>query len=215
VSRKPPHRTAIFLVVGALACLATAGVASAHGGPGDIDVGDPQVVDALTIEFPIRITYQNDGHAAEDVEGLVVSGSGPDGASFGPIDAFTRGDAPGVFIARVELPAEGTWELLIEASEPPSTASLTADATGPPVVAPADDPDAEPPVGAAPPGDPDAPAVVDDDPARADDVTGDAADVADTGDDDGDDSNVALIIVAVLVFAVVAGLGYALTRRSE
>ena len=189
-------------------CLLSAGPAGAHGGPGDIDVGDAEVVDALTIEFPIRITYQNDGHAAEDVEGLVVSGAGPDGATFGPVDAFTAGDAPGVYIARVVLPAEGAWDLVIEATEPSARATLTADATGPGVVAPDDEPEAEPPVAAAPPGDPDDPAVVDDDPARADDLAGGA-----TAEDDDSAGNWVLMVLAVSVFVAIAVGGVLLTRN--
>lgn len=206
---------ATALALGAL--VGSAGPALAHGDTGEIEVGDAEVVDALTVEFPVRITYTGDGHAAEEVEGLVVSGKGPDGATLPPTDAFTPGDAPGVYIARVELPSEGTWDLLIEVAQPAATATLTADA-GAAVVAPADEPDAEPPVGAAPPGDPDDPAVADDAPADADDGSdgagedgagedtgagGDTGDDTAADEDDDSDSGAVLLVAAIVVILVV------------
>lgn len=200
----------VTAVVGATALawlVVAAAPIAAHGAEGQIEVGEPEVVDSLTVEFPIRITYVNDGHPAEEVEGLVVSGTGPNGAEFGPVDAFTPGEAPGVYLARVELPAEGTWELLVEVAEPMASITLTADATGPAVVSPEDAPDAEPPIGAAPSGDPDDPSVVDDDPAQAADVVGEDA-------DDDSAGNVVPVLVAVAVVAIAAGLvGYGIVRR--
>jgi hypothetical protein len=207
--RRILRSTPVALALVAMVLAVAAPSAWAHGDEGQIEVGEAEVVDALTVEFPIRITYVNDGHPADEVDGLVLSGKGPDGAEFGPVDVFTPGDAPGVFIARVELPAAGTWDLLVESSEPAASVALTADASGPGVVAPGDAPDAEPPVGAAPPGDPDDPTVVDDDPAQADDVGADDV----TGSDDDSGTNLVPVVLAVVV-AVAAGIvGYSFVRR--
>lgn len=127
------RRSRAVLVVAAMAVIAVmigAGPVAAHGGPGVIEVGDPEATDDLTIEFPVRITYENDGHAAEEVEGLTVRGKGPNGAELAPIDAFVAGDAPGVFRATVTLPVEGQWDLIIEVVEPPATATISAEISG-------------------------------------------------------------------------------------
>jgi hypothetical protein len=208
---RPWRRLATITMAMAVAWVVVAPGAWGHGAVGEIEVGVAELVDSLTVEFPIRITYANDGHPAEEVEGLVVSGKGPDGAEFGPLDAFTPGDAPGVYLARVEVPAEGTWELLVEVADPDASTVLTADATGPAVVAPDDAPDAEPPVGAAPPGDPDDPAAVDDDPAPADDLTDGAAD--DAAEDDETASNLVPILIAAVVAVAAAVVGYSFVRR--
>lgn len=197
----------------ALALVAMAGPAAAHGGPGVIDVGDPETTGELQIEFPVRITYENDGHPAEEVEGLTVAGRGPDGAELAPTDAFVPGDAPGVFRATVTLPVEGQWELTVDAVEPAATATITADVTGP--VVPEDDgaPDdgttpGAPDDGAAPDSGSGAP----DDEGATDDLDGATAPLTATeGDDD------AFPWVAVVIALVVAGaaavVGFRLARR--
>lgn len=206
---------AVAVVAGVLALVSPA---RAHGGGGAIEVGEAEVVDARTVEFPIRITYTGDGHPAEEVEGLVVSGKGPDGAELAPVAAFSPGDAPGVFRARVELPVEGAWELRIEVAEPEASATLTAD-TSAAVSAPVDDP-TEPP---------DAPDVtIDGADTSTDDAAGDGdgatpedlggavdADDAAGAEDDDDGSATPLLIASVVVIGlIIAGVVVVNRRRS-
>jgi hypothetical protein len=141
----------IGALIGAVAVTVSVGVplAYAHGETGDIEVGDPTVVGPLEIEFPIRITYQNDGHPAEEAEGLTVSGKGPDGASFGPDAAFTAGAAPGVWVARVVFPVPGPWELVVEVDEPAASVTLSVDVADPNATPEATEP--EPPADEVPP----------------------------------------------------------------
>lgn len=207
-----------------VAMLAIARPAAAHGGPGLIDVGEPETVGELQIEFPVRITYENDGHAAEEVEGLTVSGKGPDGAELAPTEAFVADDAPGVFRATVTLPVAGQWELTIDVVEPPATATIAADVAAPEVEEPnvddgapgaAPDVDDEAPdAGAAPDavdgGDVDGEAG-DDDAVVADDTSEEAA----AADDDSGFPWLA-VVIALIVAGGAAVVGFRLaTRRGE
>lgn len=214
----------------ALAMLALAAPAAAHGGAGLIEVGDPEATGELQIEFPVRITYENDGHPADEVEGLTVSGKGPDGAELAATDAFVPGDAPGVFRATVTLPVEGQWELTVDSTEPAATATITADVAGATVVEPE-----SPAAGDAPDagGEDDAGAGdTADDPADAEDGSGDdtvgsgapaddldGAQRAPLTREESDDGGfpVVPVVIAVLVAGAAALVGFRLAtnRRSS
>ena len=121
-------RRAATAVVGAVTLvLGGASVASAHGGPGDIEFGEPEQTGPLEVTFPIRVTYQNDGHDAEGVEDVSLTGVGEDGTTFGPVDPLMPGDAPGVWIATVELPGPGGWDLTLLIGEPESSGAIVVE----------------------------------------------------------------------------------------
>lgn len=125
MTRVTTVRRAVAAMVGAVALLvAGASVASAHGGPGLIEFGEPEQTGPLEVTFPIRVTYQNDGHDAEGVEDVSLTGVGDDGSTFGPVDPLTPGDAPGVWIAVVELPSAGMWDLTLLIGEPESSGAI-------------------------------------------------------------------------------------------
>lgn len=124
-------RRAAAATVGALALVvAGASAASAHGGPGDIEFGEPEQTGPLEVTFPIRVTYQNDGHDAEGVEDVSLTGVGADGSTFGPVDPLTPGEAPGVWIAVVELPSPGAWDLTLLIGEPESSGAILVEVAG-------------------------------------------------------------------------------------
>lgn len=214
-TRRTPGWRAAAAVTTLLAVVAIGGPpAAAHGGGGVIEVGDPELVGPLQVEFPIRVTYENDGHPAEDVEGLSVTGSGPDGATLGPLDPFVEGDAPGVHRATLTFPTPGTWELTIGIDEPASTATLTVDVdelTAPDAggdrtgTTEVDGPESQ--------EDPDtviAPTPTD----TADDAA--AAAAADAARDGTDEGGVPLIVLVVgFVIAVVAGVAAYRMFRSQ
>jgi hypothetical protein len=201
-------RFGVAAALGVAFVVGGAAVASAHGGAGDIEIGQPEQVGPLTVEFPIRVTYQNDGHDAEAIEDVAVTGVGEDGTTFGPIDPFEPGDAPGVWIATVELPGPGGWDLTIVIGEPESSAAVLVEVSEPDEPAP----DA--------PTDDTVEVETGDDPADATDAVDDG--VADDGEDasvigeaaddgDGDDGGALPVIVVLVAFmlAAVAGIvGY-------
>lgn len=216
----------LAVVVAALALMAMAGPAQAHGGGGQIEVGDPESIGDLQIVFPIRITFDNDGHPADEVEGLTVSGKGPDGAVLDPTEAFVPGDAPGVYQATVTLPVEGQWELTIEAVEPAAHATITAIVDGSTVTepespTPGDAPDAGgDTAGSGAPTD-EADNASDGSASDGNASDGDAADDLDgavtapltreEGDDDG--FPVVPVVIAVVLAGVAAVVGFRLATR--
>ncbi len=198
--------------------------AGAHGGPAQIEVGDPEPAGDLTLTFPVRITYEGDGHTVDEVDGLTVSGKGPDGAELGPQDAFVAGDAPGVFVATVTLPAEGTWELIVASVEPPGSTNLVAEVASP--VTETTSGDGTGSIDTAPDSPDD---VAPDEVDPGDDTVGSGAagsDAAGSGDDldasdtavDGDsDDSVGIPIYAIVIAVVAAGaaavVGYRWANR--
>jgi hypothetical protein len=201
-------RLATALAVAGMITIGWAPPAAAHGGDGEIEVGDAVATGELDVGFPLHITYVSDGHPAEEVDGLSVEGKGPGGATVSGAGSFVAGDAPGVYRVTVSVPVAGRWDLTVVAAEPEATATLTVE-VGPP--ASVDEP--------ADPGDaPDAPP----DEADGDDTggSGDDADPVGSGSDldavddgvaDSDDTGgIPVVALAIgLAAAVVAGvIGY-------
>lgn len=189
--------------------------AFAHGGPADIEVGDPEPVGELEVAFPIRVTYQNDGHPVEELEGATLTGVGPGGVTVGPFDPFSPGDAPGVFVATVALPEPGIWELSISVVEPPSEASLTAEVGAPDahegdVVDPADAPDAADPAETA---DDTVEVETADDVAELDEGGDEGGEDAATTDDDGDGAPFLFVLLAFMAAVVAGTLGFRFMRN--
>ncbi|MGY6501947.1 MAG: hypothetical protein ACXIVQ_13780 [Acidimicrobiales bacterium] len=210
-TRRPvPLRRAVLTALAAVAALVgfAAGPASAHGGPGDLEMGEPADVGPLEIEFPIRVTYQNDGHDAEEIEGLRVVAIGEDGAAAQEwLDPSTPGDAPGVFVVRLLFDDPGDYDLQITIDEPESSGALlvsvTEPTTDPAPDAPSDDA----------PGD-DAPDTTDaTDDGEGEDVVGVTAVSEDESDDDGG-LPLWVLLGAGLVVGTVIGLRMARSRST-
>lgn len=203
-------RRALPALAAAVALVAALGVApaSAHGGPGSIEVGEADDVGPLEIEFPIRVTYDNDGHDAEAIEDLRVESVDGDGVTVQEwVDPFTPGDAPGVFVVRLAFDAPGEHDLQITIAEPESSGSLLVSVSDP------DEAPDEP--GEAPDatvGTPDATAGADD-PVEVDDTTT-TTEAATAVSDDGDDGGSALMWVLIGAGLLIGvGIGVVAARK--
>ena len=172
-------------------------------------MGEPAGVGPLEIEFPIRVTYQNDGHDAEEIEGLRVVAIGEDGAVAQEwLDPSTPGDAPGVFVVRLLFDDPGDYDLQITIDEPESSGALLVSVAEPtPDPAPGDAPDA--------PGGDDAPDTTETTDAADDgeDVVGVNAVSEDESDDDGG-LPLWVLLGAGLVVGTVIGLRMARSRST-
>lgn len=182
-----------------VAVLAVSGIGSpalAHGGDGAIEVvttiraGDD-------VQITVRLTFVADGHGIPDATvTAVVEGQTPV-----PLEAD---DQEGLYSGAV--PAQPGDVIRISSVEPPTSVELEAPAledefpalpSGPEVTATTTEPDATTTTGA--------------DEAPDDE---DAAPATVTEDDDGDGSSALPIVIGgVVVVGLVAGLGFALTRK--
>jgi hypothetical protein len=180
------------VLVTVLVVVAGGTAAGAHGGPGDAEVGEPESAGDLEIRFPVRITYQNDGHPAEEVEGLAVSGTGPGGATAEAAGPFPDGDAPGVYVITIALPESGTWDLTVTATEPEVEQAVTVEVAAPVPDTDTDDGDDQNDVDLVEP----------DEPADLDETTDEGA-----SPEDGDEDQFPFIVVLIgFLVATAAGV---------
>lgn len=182
---------AVLAVVGGLVLAPSA--ASAHGGDGVLEVGEPEPSGDLTYTVPVRVTYEADGHPVEpgDMGALTVDGSSPSGLDWAVEVIPMPGDAPGVYDLELTFPEPGTWQLTVRSAEPPAEAPLTVEVAEPTA---ATDTTAAPTETTAPPttSAPD-----------ATDVTTGEGEIVERSEDDGAPTGliVALVVCAVLVIA--------------
>lgn len=221
------RRFVASLSLALVALLAVPAVASAHGGPGVIEVDEPEARGDLTIGLRIRITYEGDGHTpdAADVGEISVEGTGPGGATVGPETGFEATEVPGVYAIELTFPEAGSWDLTITSEEPAATQSTTVE-VGAPDSGTSDGSDDEP-VTDGTPGDGASDDGASDDGASGDAgsddagdadavVTADGAEIVERGSG-GDGPTpllVTLLVAAVLVVAGIVG-AIALRRRSR
>lgn len=178
--------------------VATAVPAAAHGAEGELEVGEPEVGAGLEVTVPLRLTYAGDGHAAEaeEVGEITVVATQGDQEALGEV---VPEDAPGVYEARVVLPAAGAWDVTITATEPAATATVTVDAAEA-----ASEPDETTTTEPAPP------TTAESEPETSDTGAGEIVD----RDDDGGSSTTPLIVAMVVCLVVAVG-AYVLIRRAR
>lgn len=126
------------VVAGLVAALAfllgpASGTASAHGGPGRIEVLGA-AVSGSTVEVRVKVTFTGDGHAAEEAT-VTVAGSS-DGGELTPVTLSPVDGEPGVYSGAVTLPSPGGWSLRVTSVEPPATATVPVGVDPPSAAAP-------------------------------------------------------------------------------
>ena len=118
----------VAVVVAALAALLYvtfgASPASAHGGPGKIDlVAVNALPDGGSISVKVKLTYLGDGDPVDAATVTVsgkLNGGDPNGSAFTPV-TLTKSPVPGEFTGNVTVPKGGTWSFLVTSVEPPAT----------------------------------------------------------------------------------------------
>jgi hypothetical protein len=198
---KAASRLATLLMVtaaGVAAGLAGAGPASAHEGEGVVTVeAADQAEGATAIHYVVRLTWENDGHAALDAT-FTATVLGPDGAAAGgaPV-TLTPSDQDGRYEGDVTFPEAGDWTVRFVAVEPAteldraqpvSVPVTTAAPTTTTTVAETTTTEAEP---------------VDTDETAA------------TEEEDDDSSFPVVPVAIVVVLAALGGAAFAITRRKS
>ena len=127
------RRLAALVAVVLAVVVALPAVASAHGGPGVIEVDEPEARGDLSIGLRIRISYEDDGHTpdAADVGEISVEGTGPGGDTVGPETGFEPTEVPGVYAVELTFPEAGSWDLTITSTEPEATQTTTVEVGAP------------------------------------------------------------------------------------
>jgi hypothetical protein len=115
-------RRLLATVLPAVAAVLTLGIAAVPAGAHD---GDAVItVEAVhpagqSIHYIVRVTWQNDGHAAVDAT-VTATGIAADGTQLTPVP-LAPADADGRYSGAVEYPAAGAWTVRITAIDPTGT----------------------------------------------------------------------------------------------
>ncbi len=142
----------VLWVVVAFAGLA-ASPAGAHSELGKFQLQPTSEPKPLTVDYRIRLIYENDTHPVTQGATVTVSGTGPAGVAVGPVAlAYTGTD--GYYAGSVTFPVAGAWRMVFTAQNPKAEyihnqAVSPVPTTAPPTTVPSPTP--RPTVTAAPP----------------------------------------------------------------
>jgi hypothetical protein len=122
--------TVLGLALGTGAALVSgAAPAGAHEGAGTLTV--EQVHPAgLSIHYIVLLTWENDGHPAEDAT-VTATPVGPDGAALTPVTLAPSGAGDGRYAGAVEFPSAGSWTVRFTSIEPTGSAERPEQVTEP------------------------------------------------------------------------------------
>lgn len=194
-------RASILLSVVAVVLVVGSGTAAAHGDEGEMSVTRLEQVGPTTVEVEVGIVYEGDGHLAEDAQ-VSATLAGPGGASVGPVELERTGEATSLYAATVEVPSAGEWTATVTSSDP------TAEASQAVTVAEQAPATTEAPATTAADASTtttEAPAEVDAEPVTA----------TQSAEDEESSSNLALLVGASLVLAVIVIGGAVLVARQR
>jgi hypothetical protein len=194
-------RASILLSVVAVVLVVGSGTAAAHGDEGEMSVTRLEQVGPTTVEVEVGIVYEGDGHLAEDAQ-VSATLAGPGGASVGPVQLERTGEATSLYVATVEVPAVGEWTATVTSSEPTAEASQAVTVAE---QAPATTKAPATTVADASTTTTEAPAEVDAEPVTA----------TQSAEDEESSSNLALLVGASLVLAVIVIGGAVLVARQR
>jgi hypothetical protein len=133
-----PRASTVLAVLAALLAtaallLAAAPRASAHDGDAIVEV-EKSDVSGLTVDYVVRVTWADDGHAAVDAT-VTATAIGADGTQLTPV-ALNPIDTDGRYGGAVELPAAGRWTVRLTSIEPTGTLEVEQQVTAPTTSAP-------------------------------------------------------------------------------
>lgn len=194
-------RASILLSVVAVVLVVGSGTAAAHGDEGEMSVTRLEQVGPTTVEVEVGIVYEGDGHLAEDAQ-VSATLAGPGDASVGPVQLERTGGATSLYAATVEVPSAGEWTATVTSSDP------TAEASQAVTVAEQAPATTEAPATTAADASTtttEAPAEVDAEPVTA----------TQSAEDEESSSNLALLVGASLVLAVIVIGGAVLVARQR
>jgi hypothetical protein len=117
---------AVAVVVAGLLVAVVVAPASAHGGAGELTVVGVEPTGPGQLGLTVDVAYVNDGHPAE-VRSLVIEGTGPGGAGLAPSEPFRPTDQVGRYAAVVDVPAPGSWTVVLSSTFPPARVELVVE----------------------------------------------------------------------------------------
>ena len=125
--RRPLAAVGLALAAVAFLVLVPTLPASAHGGPGKIEVlSTTPRPDGASVDVKVRLTFAEDGDAVDaatvTVTGELV-GAGGTSPAFTPV-TLAAGEEAGTFAGTVALPSAGNWSLRITSVEPPASVTV-------------------------------------------------------------------------------------------
>lgn len=110
----------------ALVAGAASAPASAHGDEGTMTVLVAEQRGANRIRLEVVLVYANDDDLAVDAA-VTATLAGPGGATVRPVPLLNGGPTSARYVADVDLPIAGIWEVTITAEAPSATATTTVE----------------------------------------------------------------------------------------
>lgn len=110
--------------------LAGPGVASAHEGEGVLVVESQGPADGLDMAYVVRLTWEDDGHAAFDAT-ITATAIAADGTPQTPVP-LEPVDQDGRYTATLTYPEAGTWTVRFTSVTPAATTELAEQVVEPP-----------------------------------------------------------------------------------
>lgn len=209
-------RRLLATVFASVAAVLALGVAAAPAGAHD---GDAVItVEAVhpagqSIHYIVRVTWQNDGHAAVDAT-VTATGIAADGTQLTPVP-LAPADADGRYSGAIEYPAAGAWTVRITAIDPTGTieqpqdvvATATTQAPNVTTGAPAD--------GGFAPADDGTGDSAEDDAATDPEGAAPATDAGADASSDGGDFPILLVVAAAAIVVLGAVTAVNIIRRTK
>jgi hypothetical protein len=130
-------RAAAAALAAGFAVAGAAGVAVAHGGEIDVEIGTDGAGGVSA-----SLTWAGDGHPVEESAVVVVRAVSDDGEEIGPVTLVSASEGVGWYRSDPELLDEGSWTVTARVTEPEKTrVKASLDVVAPPVVEPSDSPE--------------------------------------------------------------------------
>jgi hypothetical protein len=185
---------AALLATAALLLLAAAPRAAAHDGDAIVEV-ERTDVSGLTVDYVVRVTWADDGHAAVDAT-VTATAIGSDGAQLTPV-ALNPIDTDGRYGGAVEMPAAGRWTVRLTSIEPTGTLEVEQQVTAPTTSAPTTTPPTTAADDATDGGSDEGGGSASDDEIAADETAAQS--------DDGDSSGLPVAVIVIAAVVVIGG----------
>lgn len=172
------------------------GVATAHEGEGILTIESQEVSPEGAASYQVRLTWENDGHAAIDST-VTATPISPDGTQGTPV-VLQPVDQDGRYAGSLTFADSGAWTVRLTSVTPAATAEVVEEVA---IVAPTTVADPTTSTSTA----------AESDEARVDDIA--AGELDDADDDSGSSTGLIVAVVAVVLISAAVVAGFARSNR--